>query len=144
MRKLLLVLPLILAIPMSTSAFYGPYEPYDKIGKLIKILNAPELNLSQAQKDKIFEIFINSKKTIDTISTELAKVLYEKEKELSSNNPNWSKIRSLNEQIAKLRSDITKIRLNLQTDILSVLTKEQRDKLRTLSPKSHPMKHMKK
>jgi Spy/CpxP family protein refolding chaperone len=141
MKKLLLVISLIVAIPMFASAFYGPSDDtikVDKIGMSMKLLNTPELNLSQAQKDKIFEISLNTKKSINSISTELAKVLYEKNKELSSANPDWDKVKSFNEQIVKLRSDIMKIRLNAQVDILSVLTKEQRDKLKELSKRKPP------
>ncbi len=152
MKKTSLILLSLLVLPLFAGAFNGPF--YDGgakgLDRWMVILNNPELNLSQEQKDKIFDIILNAKKSINSISTEIMKVQYEKQKEISSNNPNWSKVKSLNEQIAKLRANILKIRLDTQVDILSNLTQEQRKKLRELrelkmkthSMKSHPMRSM--
>jgi|GEM_PF-4014965 len=145
MKKILLILPLLVVLPMLASAFQGPigFEGRGTKGLEWVILNSPELNLSQDQRDKIFDITLNAKKNIDSISTDLMKVRYDKEKELSSPNPDWSKVKSYNDQISKLRANINKIRLDAQVDILSILTKEQRDKLReiTLRPGMGPIEH---
>lgn len=95
----------------------------------LRILFDKELNLTQEQKDKIFSLIIQSKQKRDSITTELLKVRYEKENELSKPNPNFAKVKSLNSRIASLKKDLIESRENLKLDILSVLTPDQRQKL---------------
>ncbi|MCX8029655.1 MAG: periplasmic heavy metal sensor [Brevinematales bacterium] len=108
---------------------------FDKMfgGKLMRILSlSKDLNLTQDQQDKIFSILIQMKQRNDTVSTEIMKVRYEVSKELSKSQPDFSKVKSLNSQLARLHSEISLNTKNAFVDVISVLTPEQREKLNSM------------
>ncbi|MGC8964038.1 MAG: Spy/CpxP family protein refolding chaperone [Brevinematia bacterium] len=96
------------------------------------ILNNPTLGLSQDQKDKIFNIHIQTKQKIDSQKLEIMKIRYEISKELSKDNPDFGKIKEYENQIAKIKSDIYLTRSNARLEIINLLTPDQRKKLKEM------------
>lgn len=105
-----------------------------KDGMLI-LKMSKDLNLSQDQQDKIFNIILQTKQKNDSLRTELLKVRYEISKEMSKDKPDFDKLKSLNSQVAKLQSEIKLNIDNSRIDIMSTLTPQQINKLKELAPK---------
>lgn len=101
----------------------------------MRILFDKDLNLTQEQKDRIFNLIIQNKQRRDSITTELLKVRYERENELSKTNPDFGKIKNLNSRIASLQKDLFESKENLRTEILAILTPDQRQKLQEMYPR---------
>ncbi|MEN2998645.1 MAG: Spy/CpxP family protein refolding chaperone [Brevinematia bacterium] len=111
--------------------------------KLMKILLfAKELNLSQEQQDKIFNVIIQTKQKNDPLSTDILKLKYEILKEMSKTQPDFNKIKSLNSQITKLTSEFELNIKNSLVEILSIFTPEQREKLDKLLPRKRINKNL--
>lgn len=149
MKRGILITSLILLgtlLAFSANAMQGDYICGPKMKKMgfaepfsMRIIFNKELNLSQDQKDKIFNLILQSKQKRDNITTEILKVRYEKESELLKSNPDFNKVKSLNSRLASLQKDLFEIRENLRTDILGVLTSEQRQKLQELYPRGQKL-----
>ncbi|MCS7298573.1 MAG: Spy/CpxP family protein refolding chaperone [Spirochaetia bacterium] len=116
----------------------GKHEKYHfdfSIHKLMKILHfSKELNLSSDQQDRIFNIILQTKQRNDNISTDIMKLKYDISKEMSKQQPDFNRVKSLNSQITRLENDFELNIKNSLADILSILTPEQREKLKDLSP----------
>ncbi len=91
-----------------------------------------ELNLSEEQREKIFNAILQTRQKNSSLNLELLKIRYELLKEESKPKPDYNKIKDLNGKISKIRSEIYLNNMNLKVDIMSILTPEQVKKLKYL------------
>lgn len=87
-------------------------------------------NLSPEQKTKIEEIRIEMRKNIIPIKSQIELKQIDLHKEMKSDNPNKDRILKISQEIHELEWQIKKLNIEERLKIHSILTPEQREKLK--------------
>lgn len=99
-----------------------------------------EIGLTAEQKAKIEEIKINTRKTIIPIRSQIELREIDMRKEMKSEKPNKDRVLKIAQEIHELEWQIKRAHLEEEIAIASILTPEQREKMRMM----HGKKMMKK
>ncbi|MGQ9664636.1 MAG: Spy/CpxP family protein refolding chaperone [bacterium] len=94
-----------------------------------------DIGLTAEQKVKIEEIETNTRKTIIPIRSQIEIKELDMNKEMKAEKPNKEKILKMAQEIHELEWQIKKAHLEEQVSIASLLTPEQREKMRMMHRK---------
>ncbi|MGQ9464204.1 MAG: Spy/CpxP family protein refolding chaperone [bacterium] len=94
-----------------------------------------DIGLTAEQKVKIEEIETNTRKTIIPIRSQIEIKELDMNKEMKAEKPNKEKILKMAQEIHELEWQIKKAHLEEQISIASLLTPEQREKMRMMHRK---------
>lgn len=97
-----------------------------------------DLNLSQEQRDKIEASATQVQKQIIPIRAEIELRQVDLRTEMKADKPNEQKILALSREIHDLEYKIKELKLKERLLVHSILTPEQRDKLRAPGPRPEP------
>lgn len=148
-RRFLAAAGVALAVPLTAAAFQGPHGGHHGCGDFAAHggpgmgggMMPPHLrglNLTEAQRDKIFEIMHANA----PVMREKGKVVFKAETDLraltASTEYSEAKARSLADAVAKAMSEMTLARAKAERQVFEVLTPEQRKQLAEMKPAGEP------
>ncbi len=148
-KRFLAAAGVALAVPLTAAAFQGPHDGHRGCGDFAAHggpgmgggMMPPHLhglNLTEAQRDKIFEIMHAQAPAM----REKGKAVFKAEADLRAltASPDYSdaKARSLADAAAKAMSEMTLARAKAERQVFEVLTPEQRKQLAEMKPSDEP------
>lgn len=149
-KRLLVAAGLALAVPLAAMAYPGGkggacdgkdgmrkasmHGGHGMMGGKMTMRGLQQLDLSEAQQDKIFNIMHSQAPAMRDQMKTLRKS--QQELQVLKTTPNFSdaKARQLVDQIAKQRADMEMSRLQAERKVMDILTPEQRKQLAEMKP----------
>lgn len=134
------ILALTIMMVVGSMGYTHPMMHRMRSGEECEMVLHEELGLTAEQKTKIEEIKINTRKTIIPVRSQIELKHIDMEKEMKAEKPNKDKIIKIAREIHEFEWQIKIAHLEEEIAIASILTPEQREKMRMM----HKKKMMKK